>query len=60
MALNPDRANAPDKQPEIEGAFFVHAALQRFASEVPEAANNIYFQQAMQEAAAGYQTAMAK
>ena len=60
MALNPDRANVPVNQPEIEGAFFVHAALQRYASEVPQAAENTYFQQAMQEAAAGYQDAMAK
>ena len=58
MSLNPDRANPSDIQSEKQGAWFIHAALQRYAQEVPEAADNTYYQEAMQEAAAGYAAAM--
>jgi len=58
MALIPVRANLPADQSQKQGAWFVHAALQRYAQDVPEAASNTYYQEAMQESAAAYQVAM--
>ncbi|MGL4640504.1 MAG: hypothetical protein ACRCVX_12350 [Shewanella sp.] len=46
------------RDPKIEAAWFVHVALQRYAQEQPEAAENHYFQIAMEEALAGYRFAM--